>query len=48
MTARECHHDTTTHDYTTTLAGDTVRIDRVCDRCAETLDSVTASAEEDA
>ena len=45
MTERECHHDTTTHDYATPQHG-TLRIDRVCDRCDKTLQTFWANAEE--
>lgn len=34
-TQRECHHDTTTHDYAT--IGQPERVDRVCDRCDQTI-----------
>ena len=34
--ARRCDHDTTTHDYTTTQRT-TVKIERVCDACGNTI-----------
>ena len=47
MTARECHHDSTTHDYLTLQHHSrTLRIDRVCDRCDKTLQTFWANAEE--
>lgn len=51
MTARECHHDCQTHDYTThitTAQGfeEPVRTDRVCDACGETLQSWYANVDE--
>ena len=45
MNDRRCDHNTTTHDYATPQRG-TLRIDRVCDACGNTLQTWHANTEE--